>query len=136
MRRGSTGHWRIRLEQVLAAWGSGLSLELFAPSLAGDPQIRELTAAIERAAASPAMARHVIAALATMDASDLLGLVRVPTLVVHRSDEFIPVRQARFIAEGIKGARLTVVPGIDHQPWAGDVDAVVSAISSFLAPGR
>jgi len=24
-----------------------------------------------------------------MDASDLLGMVRVPTLVLHRSDEFI-----------------------------------------------
>ena len=122
-----------RLEQVLAGWGSGLSLEVFAPSLAGDSQLRELTAAIERAAASPAMARHVIAALATMNASDLLGLVRVPTLVVHRSDEFIPVEEARIIAAGIKGARLTVLPGIDHQPWAGGVDAVVSAVSSFIA---
>jgi pimeloyl-ACP methyl ester carboxylesterase len=45
-----------RLEQVLAGWGSGLSLDVFAPSLAGDPQVRELSASIERAAASPAMA--------------------------------------------------------------------------------
>jgi pimeloyl-ACP methyl ester carboxylesterase/DNA-binding CsgD family transcriptional regulator len=122
-----------RLERVLAGWGSGLSLDVFAPSLAGDPQVRELSASIERAAASPAMARHVIAALAMIDASDLLSLVRVPTLVVHRSDEFIPVEEARIIATGIKGARLTVLAGVDHQPWAGDVDAVLSAVSSFVA---
>jgi DNA-binding CsgD family transcriptional regulator len=79
------------------------------------------------------MARHVIAALATVDASDLLSMVRVPTLVLHRSDEFIPVDEARIIAAGIAGARLTVLPGVDHQPWAGDVDAVVSAVASFVA---
>jgi DNA-binding CsgD family transcriptional regulator len=106
---------------------------VFAPSQAGDPRIRELTASIERAAASPAMVRHVVAAAARMDASELLGLVRVPTLVVHRSDEFIPVEEARVIAAGIGDARLTVLPGVDHQPWAGDVDAVVSAVSSFVA---
>jgi DNA-binding CsgD family transcriptional regulator/pimeloyl-ACP methyl ester carboxylesterase len=131
--RAPYGAYLERLEQVLAGWGSGQSLDVFAPSMADDAGARQLTASIERAAASPAMARHVIAALATMDATDLLGMVRVPTLVLHRSDEFIPVDEARTIAAGIIGARLTVLPGVDHQPWAGDVDAVVSAVASFVA---
>ena len=130
--RPPTPRARAELDIVLRAWGSGRSLDTFAPSLAGDPQARATTAALERAAASPAMIRHVIGALADSGALGLLSRVRVPTLVLHREHEFIPVAEARMLAEQIPGARLQVLPGVDHQPWAGDTDALVAHVAAFL----
>lgn len=121
-----------RLDAVLAVWGSGRSLDLFAPSMATDPHARRVAAALERAAASPAMARHVVAALATSDARGLLACLRVPTLVVHRAEEFVPVTEAQHLAAEIPGAELAVLPGTDHQPWAGDTEAVIERIAAFL----
>ena len=63
----------------------------------------------------------------------LLEQVRTPTLVLHRADEFVPVTEARFLAEHIPGAELCILPGIDHQPWAGDTDALSERIAAFLA---
>ena len=113
------------LDLVLHSWGSGRSLDTFAPSLAADPAARRITASLERAAASPAMIRHVIGALADSSAQGLLEGLRTPVLVLHRAHEFIPVAEARNLAEHIPGAQLEILPGIDHQPWAGDVDAIV-----------
>jgi len=84
-------------------------------------------------AASPAMIRHVIGALADSSAEGLLEHLRIPTLVLHWAQEFIPVAEARNLAEHIPGAQLEILPGIDHQPWAGDVDAIVERVAAFLA---
>jgi pimeloyl-ACP methyl ester carboxylesterase/DNA-binding CsgD family transcriptional regulator len=123
---------RAELDLVLQGWGSGRSLDTFAPSLAANPEARRVTASLERAAASPAMIRHVIGALADSGAEGLLEHLRIPTLVLHRAREFIPVAEARNLAEHIPGAQLEILPGIDHQPWAGDVDAVVGRVAAFL----
>jgi len=131
--RPPTSEARAELDLVLQGWGSGRSLDTFAPSLAADPAARRITAFFERAAASPAMIRHVIAALADSSAQGLLERLHTPVLVLHRADEFIPVAEARNLAEHIPGAQLEILPGIDHQPWAGDVDAIVERIAAFLA---
>ena len=123
--RPPTSEARAELDLVLRDWGSGRSLDTFAPSLAADPAARRITASLERAAASPAMIRHVIGALADSSAEGLLEHLRIPTLVLHRAHEFIPVTEARNLAEHIPGAQLEILPGIDHQPWAGDVDAII-----------
>ncbi len=59
--RPPTSEARAELDLVLRDWGSGRSLDTFATSLAADPA-RRITASLERAAASPAMIRHVIGA--------------------------------------------------------------------------
>jgi DNA-binding CsgD family transcriptional regulator/pimeloyl-ACP methyl ester carboxylesterase len=125
--------YRAALEQLLTRWGQGNSLDLFAPSSADDPSMRETTAAIERAAASPAMVRHVMGATALADAQQALRQVTVPTLVLHRDHEFVPVEEARSLADGIDGAELVIVPGTDHHPWAGDQDSLLEPIAAFLA---
>lgn len=120
------------LEDLLDHWGEGRSLDLFAPSSAGDPTAREITAAIERAGASPAMIRHVMSGVSLADARPAIAHLSTPTLVVHRAHDLIPVEEARASADAITGARLTILPGIDHHPWAGDQDSVIEPISEFL----
>jgi pimeloyl-ACP methyl ester carboxylesterase/DNA-binding CsgD family transcriptional regulator len=120
------------LERMSAHWGSGASIDVFAPSSAGDPALRAATAAIERGAASPAMIRHATSALSLADAREVLSRVRVPTLVLHRDHEFVPLQEGRDLAEGINGAELVVVAGIDHHPWAGDQESLLEPIAAFL----
>jgi pimeloyl-ACP methyl ester carboxylesterase/DNA-binding CsgD family transcriptional regulator len=129
-RRPPTG----AVEQLRAAvdhWGEGHTGPLFAPG-EGD-HARSERAAFERAAASPAMARALVDSLAKVDVTDLLAEVHVPTLIVHRRDEFIPVADAQMMADAIPGARLVVLDGQDHLPWVGDSDSIVAEVSSFLA---
>jgi class 3 adenylate cyclase len=60
----------------------------------------------------------------------------VPTLVLHRSEEFVPVECARYMAEHIPGARLVVLPGMDHIPFYGDGDGYAEEIEEFLTGAR
>jgi class 3 adenylate cyclase len=68
-----------------------------------------------------------------VDIRGLLGSIRVPTLLLHRTgDQFIDVHTSRYMAERIPGARLVELPGDDHLPFFGDQDAVVALAQEFL----
>jgi len=120
-----------RYRSIVGHWGEGGLLELVAPSLAG-PASRDAAGAFERAAASPGMAAALIESMGRADVSDLLGTLQVPTLVVHREQDMIPLADARAVAEAIPGAVLRVVFGRDHLPWAGDWELVVQAVVGFI----
>jgi pimeloyl-ACP methyl ester carboxylesterase len=136
--------WAPSPDQIAAAveaigelWGTGAMLEAFAPSVAGEPDYVRWWARFQRMAASPAMAKAVVELAAEIDVTDVLPGIRVPTLVLHRTDDMLwPVEGARFVAERIPGARLVEVPGIDHQPWVGDVEPLMAEIESFLTGAR
>jgi pimeloyl-ACP methyl ester carboxylesterase/DNA-binding CsgD family transcriptional regulator len=126
--------WAIeRLSAALDAWGTGSSIDLFAPSLADDSRARSDRGRLERASASPAMARALVSSLAMTDVRPLLDRLEVPTLVLHRCDEFVPVDEARYLASRIRRAELIELPGRDHIPWVGDSDSVVNEVERFLS---
>lgn len=105
----------------------------FAPSLVGDPEFEEWFARYARQSASPGMAIALLRANAGMDVRSILPSVRVPTLVLHRSDDvLVEVGQSRYIAERVPGARLVELPGADHFPWIGDAAPVMAEIVPFL----
>jgi class 3 adenylate cyclase len=70
------------------------------------------------------------------DVRDVLPSIRVPTLVLHREEEFVPVAHARYLAEHIPGARLVVLQGADHIPFYGDADGYAEEIEEFLTGAR
>jgi len=121
-----------QLRMAAAAWGTGASIELFARSQAGDPAARSEQARFERASASPAMARALVESLTLVDVESLLPRIRVPTLVVHRTQDVIPVEEGRFLASRIPSSRFRELAGVDHRPWAGDSQAVIDEIERFL----
>jgi len=66
---------------------------------------------------------------AEVDIREVLPLVRVPSLVLHRSgDRCLVVDEGRYLASRIPGARFIELPGNDHLPFVGDQDAIVSAV--------
>jgi len=66
------------------------------------------------------------------DARESLAGLTTPTLVLHREHDVIPVEEAEVTANAIANARLTIVPGIDHHPWAGDQESLLEPIAAFL----
>jgi len=60
----------------------------------------------------------------------------VPTLVVHRKDEAIPIEYAREVAAGIPSARIVELEGVDHWPTVGDIKSITGEIEEFLTGQR
>jgi len=124
-------------EVVQEDWGKGPLLDMFSPSVADDEHYRKWWARAQRSAASPAAAATVLRMAADVDARSVLPVVRVPTLVVHRSNDLVaPAPGARYIADHIPGAKYVELPGDDHAPWVGDADALVDEIEEFLTGTR
>jgi class 3 adenylate cyclase len=126
-------------EEYRAKWGTSQSvtLERFAPSLAGDDAFRRWWARYERQSASPSALLRLGAMVREIDVRPLLDLVRVPTLVLHRTgDRNIPIECSRYLAGHIPGARLVEFDGVDHLPFAGDQDAWMDEVREFVTGTR
>jgi pimeloyl-ACP methyl ester carboxylesterase/DNA-binding CsgD family transcriptional regulator len=121
------------LGRMLEGWATGLWWDGDQPSRADTPRHRSWWAKYLRMAASPAMAQSLIRMNARLDIRELLPEIRTPTLILHRSDDtWIEVGHARYLAEHIPVARYVELPGADHRPWLGDVDAIVDEVERFL----
>jgi pimeloyl-ACP methyl ester carboxylesterase len=122
--------------QVIDRWGEGNSVNFFAPSVAHEPGRRMTFGAYERAAASPGMARALIAALDQTDISAVLPQVRVPTLILHRRGDMFPVDRARWMAEQVEDGRFIELEGADHLPFYGDTASILGEIEEFVTGTR
>jgi class 3 adenylate cyclase len=68
-----------------------------------------------------------------VDISDVLPLIRVPTLVMQRKELGVAdIRSAQYLAEHIPGARLVELPGRDFAPQIGDTDRLLAELESFV----
>ena len=125
------------IRPILDQWGSGQTVDWAAPSLQPSSKYRPGMGALERAGMSPKMARLTFEAILTqVDVRGILGNVRVPTLVLHRKGEAIPVEFAREIAAQIPSARLVELEGIDHLPAVGDIKSITGEVEQFLTGHR
>lgn len=123
----------MNLEFVYEWWGSGVALEVFAPSLADDPAFTEWWRGFERNAASPGAMIQLIKMFQGIDVRALLPSIQVPTLMIHRKgDRVANYRGARWMAEQIPGARYVELPGQDHLPFAGDASRLFDEIEEFV----
>src|SRR5215207_5667487 len=103
------------------------------PRVSSTTRRRRMPTFASRSAVSPGSARSLMKLGYQIDWEAVLPRIQVPTLILHRiGDLVVPIRQARKLAEGIPGARFVELPGIDHLMWAGDHDAIVDAVRSFL----
>jgi pimeloyl-ACP methyl ester carboxylesterase len=128
--QAALGRWG---ETALERWGDGSTLRLVGPSMSATARQLGL---LERAGASPRMARALIAMWVEIDLREVLPAISVPTLVLNRSDEIFPAAAARELAARIPGARHVELPGIDHVPWAGDSESYMAEIEEFLTGVR
>jgi pimeloyl-ACP methyl ester carboxylesterase len=126
-------------EFIAPAWGQQgeVILELFAPSLADNPEAADYVARLQRSSASPAMVQQIFEMFLDIDVRSILPAIHVPTLVLHRRGDLVVNRRAgEFLAAQIPGAKYVEVPGIDHLPWAGDAEPILGEIEEFLTGAR
>jgi pimeloyl-ACP methyl ester carboxylesterase len=117
----------------LARWGNGATVSPLATSLAASPGGRDLWRRVESACIEPGVAQAWLDVDVTIDVVDLLGQVRAPTLVLHRlNEQFVPPQAARGLANGIPGADLVYLDGLDHYPWLANTRSTTDAIRSFI----
>jgi class 3 adenylate cyclase len=128
---------RERFAGLLAEWGTGSNLHEMAPSVADDQRMREWLGRLERLSSTPAGMQRLADNLEGIDVRPLLGELRLPTLILHRTgDRFINVGHSRLAARLIPDARLVELPGIDSLPMVGDTEAVLGEIEEFLTGSR
>ena len=125
------------LQAIDQEWGTGQSLSHFAPSVADEPPFRHWWARHERAGASPGAAMALMRMNSEIDVRHVLEAIHVPTLVLHRTgDVTVSVEAGRYQAAHIRGAKYVELSGIDHLPFVGDSEAILSEIEEFLTGAR
>ncbi len=120
-------------DEIREHWGGPVGLDVRAPSVAADPAFREWWATYLRMGASPGAALRLTQMNSEIDVCPVLPSIRVPTLILHRTDDrCLLVEEGRYVAGMIPGARFVEFPGDDHLPFVGDQDAMLDAIEEFL----
>src|SRR4029079_7230090 len=124
-------------EVLREQWGGPVGIDERAPSVAGDPEFRDWWATYLRMGASPGAAVALTQMNAEIDVRNVLPSIRVPSLVIHRSeDQCLKVEEGRFVAERIPGAKFVELPGDDHLPFVGDQEAIRDEVEEFLTGVR
>jgi class 3 adenylate cyclase len=125
------------LDIVENHWGEGSMLSLFAPSRVGDARFEEWWTRFERGALTPAMARMLVDLNMQTDLRAVLPTIRVPTLVLHLSDNpLVAVELGRETATLIPRARFLEFPGTDLYQWPDADSPATDEIEEFLTGRR
>jgi len=124
------------LDGLMDAWGTGVTAKLFAPSRSDDEAFCASWGRFERRAASPGAMRKLLTLASDTDVRAVLPSIRVPTTVIHRIGDPIPIEGGRFLAEKIPNAKMVEVAGNDHFPWVGDTAPILDEIEQFVTGAR
>ena len=95
---------------------------------------RDAMAAHDRCFAPMGVARQLVAIMASGDRTEALGRVRVPTLVVHGTDDrLVGPDGGEATAKAVAGAELLLVEGMGHDLPEGAWPQLVDAITANAA---
>ena len=135
------GSSRSQLEETMGrfeeGWGTGQTFDLLFPSRAGDERLQAWYAKLQRLISSPGAIQKFQRAAAAADARSLLPAIRVPTLVMHPvANPFVPVEQARYIAEHIEGGKFIELSGGDVAPFWDHPEVALDAFEGFILGSR
>ena len=134
----SRGEQEQSIEEMVRKWGSPAQRELLSianPDMTEDE--RTAFARVLRLSVSPGALRDYMRMNLDVDVGGVLGSIRVPTLVLHRTElTRLDIRGARYLAEQIPSARLVELPGRNFAPAVGDADALFAEIERFCAEIR
>jgi class 3 adenylate cyclase len=122
---------------VREEWGGPVGVNLWAPSMLGNPEFERWWARLLRQGTSPSGAIELMNLYRQIDVRGALPAIGVPTLALHRRDDrMIPARQAEYLAERIDGARYVELAGEDHLWTVGDSGALLEEVEEFLVGSR
>jgi class 3 adenylate cyclase/pimeloyl-ACP methyl ester carboxylesterase len=118
---------------MAAMWGTGEFEHLINPDMPWNEEIRATWARMERLAASPGTVALMQPLVAEVDVRALLPTVRVPTLVIHHTDDpFITPSMGKYVADHISGAKYVELPGRNMYHFVEPWRASFQEIAEFL----
>ena len=118
------------IEELELRWGTrDLAIEQLQGS---DGEAADRLAALMRRSASPGAAAALARMNLDIDVTHVLGAVRVPTLVLHRSGHPSDVRGGRYLASRIPSSRFVELEGDQAFPYLGDSEGLLGEIERFL----
>jgi class 3 adenylate cyclase len=120
-----------RLEQLRRRWGTGEALDVAAPSMAGDAQLRRWLGRSQRLLCTADEMYWRGQAVLALDMRPALPSVQAPTLFVYRQG-LRTSAQIRHDAQHVRGAKVVELPGEDLLFFVGDSDPLLDAIEEFL----
>jgi class 3 adenylate cyclase len=124
-----------RIDELVRRWTEpgpyDESLVRGSPDLTEDE--RRAFGRVVRLSVSPGALRDYMHANLDVDVCAVLPSIRVPTLVLHRTEIPVDVRSGRYLADHIPGARLVELPGRNFAPQVGDQDALFAELERFVA---
>lgn len=127
--------WLERISELERGFGSpeyvAEAVDWVAPSRREDAEFVDWVSRFLRQSASPAAIGALYRMNMDIDIRHVLPVVSVPTRLIHRTDDAVPIASSRYMAERIPGAELVELPGRDHAFWF-DSDPVLAAIGEFL----
>jgi pimeloyl-ACP methyl ester carboxylesterase len=118
-----------REEQIELAMSIHRTLAGAGDQLDGAVERARAERSVDRAYYPPGVGRQLVAILAAESRLERLKHVRVPTLVVHGTDDIlVPVENGRLVAAAVPGARFIEIQGMGHdipeRVWAELADAI------------
>ncbi len=120
-------------QRIRETWGDPGSIQVWAPTVADDPEVRDWWARMLRSGLSPSGARAIGEMYEHCDVRSLLPTIRAPTLVVYRSgDRVVQPEWSRTVARNIPNARAVELDGVDHLFCAGNQQALLDEVEQFL----
>ena len=118
-------------------WGTAAQMDVFAPELAADTELRQSVARYQRQVASPGAAAAMSRMTFEVDVRHVLPSIQVPTLVLHHADSRAArVGHGRYLAEHIPGARYIELPGSGPAFIGRDREEQIDEIEEFLTGVR
>jgi DNA-binding SARP family transcriptional activator/pimeloyl-ACP methyl ester carboxylesterase len=133
--RGSAAMFTAFRRLARHGWGTGASIDWYAPELGGSALTRQRMARWERMAVSPSALLRMLRMCDAVDIRSVLPAIQVPTLIIQRLDDRItPPCHGRYLAAHLPAARYFEQPG-SHLLWVGDTDSLFAQIEELLAGG-
>jgi class 3 adenylate cyclase/pimeloyl-ACP methyl ester carboxylesterase len=114
-------------------------LSMLGPSVAADAAFRAWFDRAGNLAATPSMARALLAQMAVIDVRDVLPTIEARTLVLARSDnpvDWFGPGHSEYLAQHLPHAELVILPGPDILFWVGDSGPMLDEIEEFVTGVR
>lgn len=122
--------WERELEEDVRRWGTVELAREWIPGISEEEA--ESFARRQRLSASPSAYRQIARLNRDIDVRPVLATIAVPTLVLHRAEDLLPIEGARWAAGQIPGATFVELPGFEHFSFRGDWESVTDAMEEFL----
>jgi class 3 adenylate cyclase len=123
---------------LLSVWGTGAYQRAVNPDMPWNEEIRATWARMERMTASPGTLAGLMPLVTELDVRAVLPAIRVPTLVIHHTDDpIIPPVLGKYIADHIRGAKYVELSGrnVYHfvEPWRESFQQIAKFLTGHQA---